>query len=105
MALVITTTTLNLSATGASAAQLAAPILQASGAAGPVRWSLMSGSVMPGGLMLSQSGQILGVAGITGTFTIVVSATDLGTWNNAAGGQGMNVPGPTVGATITLVIS
>jgi hypothetical protein len=100
LALAITTTTLDLPATQ----PVLAP-LEASGNAGPVRWSLMSGTNMPGGLRLNSTGWIEGTAGISGTFSITVSAFDTGAIQQADGGAGTQVPGPTVGADVTLVLS
>jgi hypothetical protein len=100
MALAITTTEIALPA---NAPVLA--VLQASGNAGPVLWSLMSGTKLPGGLMLDQSGRITGTAGIAGTFTFTVSATDTGPIQPAEGGAGTQGPATSVGASVTITLS
>jgi M6 family metalloprotease-like protein len=64
--------------------------LQADNANDPVTWSLVSGQV-PDGLVLDQAGRIIGAAFATGTFPLVVQATD--------------ALGLTASASLSLVIS
>ncbi|MCG6954444.1 MAG: M6 family metalloprotease domain-containing protein [Gemmatimonadetes bacterium] len=64
--------------------------LQADNANDPVTWSLASGQ-LPDGLVMDQAGRILGAALVTGTFPLVVQATD--------------ALGLTASASVSLVIS
>lgn len=50
--------------------------LAASGGTTPYTWSLVSGSSLPGGLSLSQSGLISGTPAAAGTFSFTVKVTD-----------------------------
>lgn len=111
MSVTVTTTEFDLSATANHLAQL-----EATGATGNIRWSLVPPARLPGGLFMNSDGRITGTPGIAGTFTVVVSALDLGAPLSISGsgdsatqsleGNAQQPPvGPAVAATVTLTIS